>query len=79
VFEAVRTSGGTEQIRVLIADLWQQLNAPMLKRNPPVLKYTLNHPGGVQRMRFSPDGKTLATSDGDTPRLWNVASGVSRD
>jgi WD40 repeat protein len=34
----------------------------------------LAHPGGVDLVAFSPDGKTLVTSRGDTMRLWDLSA-----
>jgi len=42
---------------------------------PPAPKLTLQHGGEVYCVAFSPDGKTLASADGKTVRLWETTTG----
>src|SRR5438876_12138816 len=36
------------------------------------------HADGVSDVAFSPDGKTLASSDGNTIKLWDASNGKER-
>jgi hypothetical protein len=42
---------------------------------PPAPKLTLQHGGEVYCVAFSPDGKTLASANGKTVRLWETTTG----
>src|SRR5205085_1821381 len=45
----------------------------------PTLSLQVGHPQGVDRLAYSPDGKTIVTTGNDlTVRLWDAASGQLR-
>ena len=54
------------------AQLW---NAASGKRLAPPLQ----HQGSVNAVAFSPDGKTVLTSDDKTARLWSATHGLTED
>jgi WD40 repeat protein len=61
-----------------ISDVFQSgyyTHPRLLRIGVHIYPYTLRHPGSVNAIAFSPDGKTVATaSDNNTARLWGAAT-----